>query len=169
MDPAIIISDYQNNWAAEYEHEAERIRSALGALIIEIEHIGSTSIEGMAAKPLIDMMISVQRLDDVEMLVDPLAQLNYEYVHKPKFSNRLFFRKGPWRAGTHHLHVYAKNSKEWNQQLLFRNFMQANRDQAQAYMELKRELAIRYRHDRVSYTAGKDEFIRRILSEAKLN
>ncbi|MDT9722438.1 GrpB family protein [Paenibacillus sp. ClWae2A] len=169
MDPKIVISEYKEHWALEYQSEKEKIIDALGSKIIGIEHFGSTSIKGMAAKPLIDIMLSVNELTGVETFIEPLAQIGYEYVPKLDFPTRWFFRKGLWRAGTHHLHVYQHNGVEWQQNLMFRNFMQSNLDAANEYMQLKKELSIKFSNDRVSYTEGKDKFIKSIIFEASKN
>ncbi|MFJ3387036.1 MULTISPECIES: GrpB family protein [unclassified Lysinibacillus] len=88
-----------------------------------IEHIGSTSIKGLEAKPIIDIILSVQDLDEVSNFVIPLSEIEYEYVHKPEFKDRRFFRKGLWGQGTCHLHICEINSSEWIEKLLFRDYL----------------------------------------------
>jgi GrpB-like predicted nucleotidyltransferase (UPF0157 family) len=80
---------------------------------IAIEHIGSTSIEGLGAKPILDIMVGVYDLKEVEEFIEQLEIFGYEFVFHKEIPNRRFFRKGKWRAGTHHLHFYNYESEEW--------------------------------------------------------
>jgi len=104
MDGKIIIKPYQHYWHKEFLNEKNKIVPLLHEEIIAIEHIGSTAVEGVGAKPLIDMMIGVTNLQITENWREALEGIGYEYVPK-KTPNWRFFRKGKWRAGTHHLHV----------------------------------------------------------------
>lgn len=117
MDKEIIIEPYNLNWHMEFMKEKEKFIALLKKDILEIEHIGSTSVEGLDAKPLIDMMIGVKDLNVVEHWIKPLQTIGYEYVFHKHFPQRRFFRKGKWRAGTHHLHVYAYGGQEWKNNL----------------------------------------------------
>ncbi|MEH7460027.1 GrpB family protein [Bacillus sp. JJ1127] len=160
MDKEIIIKPYDSNWHKEFVKEKEKFIALLRKDILAIEHIGSTSVEGLDAKPLIDMMIGVEDLKIVTHWIEPMRTLGYEYVLHEKFSERRFFRKGRWRAGTHHLHVYLYNSEAWNDNLLFRDFLRKNEWAREEYKKLKQELAVKYPFDRVSYTNAKAPFIR---------
>ncbi len=95
----------------------------LGDRIVGIEHIGSTSIKGLEAKPIIDIIVGVEDLDEVSSFITPLSEIDFEYVHKPEFIYRCFFRKGLWGQGTCHLHICEINSSEWIEKLLFRDYL----------------------------------------------
>ncbi|MEH7544036.1 GrpB family protein [Bacillus thuringiensis] len=167
MDQQIVIKAYQKDWVEEYIKEKEKFCSLLGQEIIAVEHIGSTAVEGLGAKPLIDMMIGVTDLQITENWIEVLSEIGYEYVPKDA-TNWSFFRKGKWRAGTHHLHIYIYNSDEWRNNILFRDFLISHEWARKEYRELKERLAITYAFDRVSYTKAKAPFIRKILELARI-
>ncbi|KMN44267.1 GrpB family protein [Bacillus cereus] len=166
MDEKIIIKPYQHHWHKEFLNEKNKITSLLNKEVITMEHIGSTAVEGLGAKPLIDMMIGVTNLQITENWTESLAEIGYEYVPK-KNSNWRFFRKGKWRAGTHHLHVYIYNSEEWKNNLLFRDFLIKHEWARKEYRGLKERLATTYPFDRVAYTNEKAPFIQKIIILAK--
>ncbi|WP_332898692.1 GrpB family protein [Haladaptatus sp. CMSO5] len=164
----IILDDYDTNWPAQFEAEATNINDAIGERIERIEHIGSTSIPGMPAKPIIDMLVGVTSLKDADACITPLEALGYEYV--PKFEdvmpNRRYFRKSEGKTRTHHLHMVETGSEFWTRHLAFRDYLREHPDVAAEYADLKRELAREHRHDIGAYTDGKDEFIRRVERDA---
>ncbi|ALL24131.1 GrpB family protein [Bacillus tropicus] len=166
MEQQIVIKPYRKDWHEEYLLEKEKFISLFGGDCIAIEHIGSTSVQGLGAKPLIDMMIGVTDLQIIVKWIDDLLKIGYEYVPK-ETPNWRFFRKGKWRAGTHHLHVYIYNSDEWKNNLLFRDFLIKHEWARKEYRELKERLAATYPFDRVSYTNAKAPFIQKILELAK--
>ncbi|MDM5155115.1 GrpB family protein [Bacillus sp. DX1.1] len=169
MDKQIIIEPYNPNWHTEFIKEKEKFIALFNNDIVAIEHIGSTSVEGLGAKPLIDMMIGVNDLKQVEQWIELLQTIGYEHVFHKNIPNRRFFRKGKWRAGTHHLHVYIYNSEEWNNNLLFRDYMKTNEWARMKYRQLKQVLAAKYPFDRVAYTNEKAPFIQQIIAIAKEN
>ena len=166
MDQKIIIKPHQKEWHEEYLKERCKLNVLLGEEMIAIEHIGSTAVEGLGAKPLVDMMIGVTDLRITDKWIEDLSKIGYEYVPK-ETSNWRFFRKGKWRAGTHHIHVYIYNSDEWRNNLLFRDFLKKHEWARKEYRELKEVLAATYPFDRVSYTNAKAPFIQNIIKLAK--
>ncbi|OTY13830.1 MULTISPECIES: GrpB family protein [Bacillus cereus group] len=166
MDGKIIIKPYQQYWHTEFLNEKNKLVPLLHEDIIAIEHIGSTAVEGLGAKPLIDMMIGVTNLQITENWREALEEIGYECVPK-KTPNWRFFRKGKWRAGTHHLHVYIYNNEEWRNNILFRDFLINHEWAREEYRVLKEMLAAAYPFDRVSYTNAKAPFICSILELAK--
>ncbi|MGN5652125.1 GrpB family protein [Bacillus sp. Brlt_9] len=166
MDQQIVIKTYEKGWHEEYVIEKEKFISLFGGDCVAIEHIGSTSVEGLGAKPLIDMMVGVTDLQIAEKWIEALIKIGYEYVPK-ETPNWHFFRKGKWRAGTHHLHVYIYNSEEWRNNILFRDFLIEHKWAQKEYRELKETLAATYPFDRPSYTSAKAPFIQKILELAK--
>ncbi|MGG4345815.1 GrpB family protein [Paenibacillus lautus] len=166
----VIVTPYNPDWKDEFEREKAKIESALKGLEIHIEHIGSTSVMGLGSKPTIDMMAGVQSLAQVdEHYIKHLDGIDYEYVFKPEFPERLFFRRGQWRAGTHHLHIYKYQGLQWNEQILFREYLMKHPDTRDQYYTLKKVLENQYKHDRVAYTNGKADFIREVIHKAKLD
>ncbi|WP_129689832.1 GrpB family protein [Gottfriedia acidiceleris] len=159
----VLIKNYDPNWELQFEEEKEKILSALPKKIIHIEHIGSTSIKGLGAKPIIDIMIGVTKLEDFEELIQPLSTFDFEYVSKPELTDRRFFRKGLWGQGTCHLHICKHKSKEWIEKLLFRDYLRENPKIAEDYLNLKKSLANEYQYDRQTYTKKKEPFIREVI------
>ncbi|QGH35669.1 GrpB family protein [Gracilibacillus salitolerans] len=161
------ICDYNPKWKEQFDTERNRIIDVLGDKIVGIEHIGSTSIKGLAAKPIIDILVGVQNLDKVDQFVNPLKEIEYEYVPKPDFKDRKFFRKGEWGKGTSHLHICEYDSSEWIEKLLFRDYLRLHPEAAQEYEVLKKSLACEYKYDRQTYTKKKEPFIKNIVEKAK--
>lgn len=166
----VIVSPYNPDWKNEFEREQDKIRLALKGLDVHIEHIGSTAIKGLGSKPTIDMMagvLSLTLVNENEQYIENLARIGYEYVFKPEFPERLFFRRGKWRAGTHHLHVYKYQGQQWNDQILFREYLKNHPDTRDQYYSLKKVLESQFKHDRVAYTSGKADFIREVIRKAR--
>ncbi|ASS69150.1 GrpB family protein [Paenibacillus sp. RUD330] len=158
--------EYDPSWQMEYESEKAHILAALAGESIRVEHIGSTSVPGLAAKPILDIAVGVEQLAVADSFIQPLAALGYEYVPKPQFPERRFFRRGQWGKGTHHLHVYEIGSKEWKDNLLFRDSLRSDSGLLRQYAELKADLASRHPDDRAAYTAHKGPFIRTVMERA---
>ncbi|USK71201.1 GrpB family protein [Peribacillus asahii] len=167
MDREITIEDHNSNWSKEFEEEKGELKKILADKVISIEHIGSTSVDGLGAKPILDIAVGVNDLEVVDNVIEPLKKIGYEFVYHKEFPERRFFRKGQWRAGTHHLHFYKFQSEHWNNQILFRNYLRNNPDALKEYNQLKVNLAEKYRFDRVSYTEAKAPFIQNVLKKAK--
>ncbi|PWW00697.1 GrpB-like predicted nucleotidyltransferase (UPF0157 family) [Paenibacillus cellulosilyticus] len=162
------IEGYNENWPLMFQEEKRQVEEIMTDKAIAIEHIGSTAVPGLSAKTVIDFMVGVKDLAEVEAFIEPLARIGYEHVVHKEFPNRRFFRKGQWRAGTHHLHVYVYGSEEWDHQLAFRDYLRDHSEAMMQYDQLKRELADKYPHDRAAYTNAKHPFITEILARVKL-
>jgi GrpB-like predicted nucleotidyltransferase (UPF0157 family) len=167
IDSPVIIVDYNSDWTKNFEQEKRELMKILNGKIISIEHIGSTSVNGLGAKPILDIAVGVNNLDDVDKFIEPLKKIGYEFRQHKEFPERRFFRKCKLRARTHHLHFYEFESEHWNNQLLFRNYLRTHPDELKSYNQLKKELAENYRFDRVSYTDAKGPFIQNVLIKAK--
>jgi GrpB-like predicted nucleotidyltransferase (UPF0157 family) len=165
--PTVQLSTYTEEWATKYQYEKNWIVNAAGNEISNVEHIGSTSIKGLKAKPIIDIMAGIDDLSRTEILIEPLSKIDFEYVPKPELTDRRFFRKGLWGKGTCHLHICEFQGKEWNEKLLFRDYLRKHPQAAEEYAQLKSELAVKYKFDRPAYTEHKEPFIRKIIQRAK--
>ncbi|BCB03685.1 GrpB family protein [Bacillus sp. KH172YL63] len=165
-NPTVQLVPYDPKWQTQYHQEKNNIVSALGRSLKGIEHIGSTSVEGMDAKPIIDIMVGVKNLGEVDSLIEPLGNIEYTYIHKPELINRRFFRKGGWRSGTCHLHICQFGGSEWHEKLLFRDYLREFPESAEQYARLKRNLATLYQFDRPRYTKEKEPFIMETLHRA---
>ncbi len=166
-NPTVQLSPYSEEWAVKFQYEKYQILNVIGGEISAVEHIGSTSVKGLTAKPIIDIMVGIDDLDRTEILIEPLSKIDFEHVPKPGLTQRRFFRKGLWGRGTCHLHVCEFQGKEWNEKLLFRDYLRNRPQAAEEYAQLKSELAVKYKFDRPAYTEHKEPFIRKIIQRAK--
>lgn len=152
----------QPAWKKLFEKEAARLRLALGNQIINIEHVGSTAIEGMDAKPIIDIIVAVESLNKARDLVQLVEALGYECKKNDNVPERIFFVKGPSSNRTHHLSFTEPTSGYWKAHIQFRDYLQTHLEAAEEYKKLKRELAEQYPEDRDAYRAEKQVFIEKI-------
>lgn len=162
----VVIADYNPDWPAMYERERRRILDAIGEWLVDIQHVGSTSVHGLAAKPVIDIMPGVRSLDDTRHIIEPLKRLGYEFVpeYVDDIPERRYFRRGHPRS--HHLHVVETTSDFWRRHLAFRDYLRAHPEAARDYETLKRRLAVQYGDDRLGYVNAKSEFILGIEEKA---
>jgi GrpB-like predicted nucleotidyltransferase (UPF0157 family) len=166
MGEKIIIVSYDPNWKILFEEEKKMIRNIVGDHIEDIRHIGSTSVEGLAAKPIIDILIGIRSLADARECVSPLGTLGYEYVpeYEKDLPMRRYFRKPVNGTRTHHIHMVELTSHFWKIHLAFRDYLAAHRKERDEYAALKRVLAEKYPDDREAYTNAKTDFINGIVS-----
>jgi GrpB-like predicted nucleotidyltransferase (UPF0157 family) len=157
---------YQPAWAELFTTEAELLRSIMGAAALRIEHIGSTALVGMDAKPIIDLLVVVEELTEAERWKPVLAAHDYEFRPDPDIPDRIFFAKGPHHRRTHHLSLAEPTSDFFGRHLLFLAYLRAHPEAFAEYRALKLELAQKFPHERVAYTEGKSEFIERVLVRA---
>lgn len=160
---------YQSAWIDHFDQEADRIQSALGDRALHIEHIGSTSIPGMAAKPIIDIMVAVQKLTLLSDLILPLDAMGYDYYPVDTVPGRMFFAKEirP-EVRTHHLNLTKKGSEFWENQLLFRDYLRENDQLASEYIQLKKDLAEYYARTNHLDREWKSAFVARVFEMAKI-
>lgn len=156
---------YNPEWATEFEREKARILNACGNKIVAVEHIGSTSVPGLAAKPIIDIAVGVKRLQDAKLLLSCLKKLDYHF-YKEFQRQRLFVAKGPDEKRTHYLHVMRYNGAKWKTDRLFRNYLRTHPKAVREYSDLKQKLAQAHPDDRQAYADGKTAFISAIIAKA---
>lgn len=155
---------YDDRWPALFESEAALLRAGLHGQVGRIEHVGSTAIVGMDAKPILDLMAEVSSLRAPALLHWSLSRYGYTLEINDEVSDRLFFVKRHEGRFTHHLSVCEAGSQFWHTHLEFRDRLRANRALADQYRALKRRLSHAHRDDRLTYTRTKAEFIRSVLS-----
>lgn len=159
----VVVVPHDPEWATMFAAEAKAIETALGEALVAIHHIGSTSIPGIFAKPVMDILLEVLSLDDLDKRTSAMIELGYEAKGEFGLMGRRYFRKDDERGvRTHQVHSYQVGSEEINRHLGFRDHMRRNADAAAAYSDLKRSLAAKFPDDADSYIAGKDAFIRNI-------
>jgi GrpB-like predicted nucleotidyltransferase (UPF0157 family) len=150
----VTVVDYDSAWSRLFAEESERIRAALGDAVVAIEHIGSTAVPGLAAKPVIDVLVGLRTIELTRKQIGAMESLGYEYLGEHGIPGRLFFRKG--RPRSHHVHAVLFGSDLWQRHLAFRDFLRAHPDESQRYGELKRSLAEEVGGNRDRYTHEKD-------------
>ena len=164
----ITIADYSPSWPAQFAAEAEILRSAF-ATRIRVEHVGSTAVPGLAAKPIIDILLGAVSLVEIERVIPRLEAAGYLYV--PVFERQLperrYFVK-PRTEGAHfHLHAVEADGTFWESNLRFRDALREQPALCEEYLGLKRRLAASFQMDRAAYTDGKASFIHEVLSGHK--
>ena len=162
----VVIVKYDPRWANMYAEERARIVDALEGLDAAVEHVGSTSVPGLLAKPTIDILVVVPDPAAGKSAVAPLTGLGYEYRGELGIPGRFYFSKA--RRRTHHVHLYPRGHPEIERLVLFRDYLRAHADAARAYAGLKRALAERFSNDREAYTEAKSGFIKSIEEKARL-
>jgi GrpB-like predicted nucleotidyltransferase (UPF0157 family) len=159
FDPAIRIVPYDPAWPALAAAELGRITQAVGDVVARVEHVGSTAVPGLDAKPIVDLQLSVDRIEPRERYVQPLERLGYMFVPAPDSPEYHFFAKPPERPRSHHLHVCAAGSKTELRHVAVRDFLRAHADEAARYAALKRQVATRHPQDRLAYIDGKGAYV----------
>jgi putative glutamine amidotransferase len=158
------IDPYDPAWPSHFETEAARIRAALGDLAVEIEHVGSTSVPGLAAKPVVDIQVSVRSMVPRIAYIDPLVRLGYRWVLDPWTDEHEYFSRDENGERVFQIHVCPTGSEWERRHLAFRDWLRDHPEDAAAYERLKRELAERHPRDLYAYIEGKTPFIREIES-----
>ena len=161
------IVPYSVEWPHLFELEAQRIQAACGDLLPVIEHIGSTAIPGMPAKPILDIMPGLRTHADGLRVIEPLQQLGYDYHGENGIPGRYYFGLRYEQRSVFHVHVFEIGAENWERHLLFRDTLRAHPEVAAEYAALKQALAVRFRDDRESYTDAKSAFIHSVVQQAR--
>ncbi|MGI6153608.1 MAG: GrpB family protein [Christensenellaceae bacterium] len=165
----VVVEEYNAVWPRCFEEEEERIRALIGKNILRISHIGSTSVPGLCAKNIIDILIEIGEESHTQKLADAMEQAGYIYLPQPENPPpHMVFLKGYTENGYEgqpcHLHV--RFAGDWDE-LYFRDYLREHSDAAREYAALKKSLQEIYRHDRDGYTAAKTDFIREAAAQGR--
>jgi len=166
MKERIVIEPFDPNWSVHYEALRTKLLMALGDVAIGIEHIGSTAIPDMPAKPIIDIDVIIESAADLPAAIARLSGIGYLYEGDLGIVGRYAF-KAPASDPAHHLYVCAKNDPELQRHLMFRNYLRKHPELARSYGELKRRAAQQAGSDRVAYADAKRFFVEGILCKAQ--
>jgi len=159
---------YQPAWAELFRQEAERLRAALGGQVVRIEHVGSTSIPGVDAKPILDIVVAVRDMADVTASEKALRSLGYIHKFENDRPGRLYFVKRlPDDRTTHHLNITQLGTECWFTHVAFRDYLREHPEAREEYRKVKLDLVEGYAADRAAYQESKGAFIERILSLAR--
>lgn len=166
MNQIIKIAEYDNNYPSIFESEKERISKSINS--IEIEHIGSTAIEGTPGKGIIDILIAIPNLNSHKEVKEKLKKLGYIYKESAGNPGRLFFSDKDLSSPDvkFHIHVVEKDSKECKEPIIFRNYLREHSRAKEAYITLKKKLALNVEGPR-DYLESKTPFVNKILKKAK--
>jgi GrpB-like predicted nucleotidyltransferase (UPF0157 family) len=153
---------YDAGWPVIYKKEANLIGVILGDELIRIHHIGSTSVPGLAAKPVIDMLAEVRSIEALDSFDQQMALQNYTTRGEYGIPGRRYYFKGTEEMHSHHLHAFQAGHPEIARHLLFRDYLRVHPDEAREYAGLKTSLAVKFTYDINSYMDGKDAFIKEL-------
>ena len=159
----VALAEPNPRWTEAFKREAARIRSGLSPTPVEIEHIGSTALPGMKAKPIVDIMVGAEDLGDAEPYFLPFSQLGYDYL-EGMVSGDYIFSKGAEQ--TYIVHLVEAGGYRWQRNLTFRDRLRSDPDLSRQYQALKQTLAEAHREDRPGYTRSKMAFINAVVGPA---
>ncbi len=161
------LHDHEKSWEENAASTVEKLKNIFGTAAVDIQHVGSTSIKGIRAKPIIDIAVSVNSYDDVYPLIPVLEKWGF-HLRQHAVENDVLFVCGDFEADTrtHHIHVVKAGSKQWQDYINFRDYLNHCPDVAKEYERIKLGLMHKCKDDRIAYTEGKEEFIKRALRDA---
>ena len=166
MPQHIFVTDYNPEWPHMYQEEEKKIRAILRENCTAVYHIGSTSVPGLAAKPILDIMPVVKSLEAADRVAAEFEKLGYEYLGEFGIKGRRYLRKGGDER-THQIHIFqADDLDNIVRHLAFRDYMRTHKKEREEYASLKKELALRFPYDIGGYCDGKEDFVRRAEAEA---
>lgn len=166
MAQHIVVVESNPEWAGMYQREARKIREILGSNCWEIHHIGSTAVEGLKAKPILDIMPVVESLERVDRCASAFEIIGYEYLGEFGIPGRRYLRKGGDER-THQIHIFQKEDRANIQRhLAVRDFLRTHEAAVQAYGALKERLALQYPYDIDGYCDGKEAFVKELEKQA---
>jgi GrpB-like predicted nucleotidyltransferase (UPF0157 family) len=167
------IVPYDPNWPEVFRDERCRLLERFPVIVRRVEHFGSTAVPGLSAKPIVDMLVEVTSLDETTAQIVPALEADgYDYLWRPTSGDDTppfyawFIKRNPAGQRTHHIHMVERDFPQW-EALLFRDYLIANPEAAQQYLNVKQRLAAQFPNDREAYTDGKGEFVRRITDIAR--
>jgi GrpB-like predicted nucleotidyltransferase (UPF0157 family) len=163
---SVIIVASDPTWATLFAQVRADLFIALGARVLGIEHIGSTAVPGLAAKPVIDVLLGVSHLEDTDDCVPILRQRGWEYpedFNKGLVGRRFFLKRNDEGIRTHHAHFVVHNGPLWAEYVGFRDKLRESHELRQRYEKLKRDLAAKFHDQRERYTASKTDFVKEVL------
>lgn len=166
MAQHIVVREYDTNYPLMFEKEKKSIIPLLKENLVEIFHIGSTAVPGLKSKPIIDIMISVNSLEEVDKKHKEFENIGYEYLGEFGIKGRRYLRKGGDER-THQIHIFHKDDKNnLVRHLAVRDYLISHEEIANEYGELKEKLALRYPYDIDGYCDGKEEFVKQLERDA---
>lgn len=172
-DDSIFLCNYDPNSPCLAEVEIRILKDLFHGQdwVLAIQHIGSTSIPGLVAKPIIDIYIGARSIQEAQQAIEPIKKLGYQFWDENPNKEKLFFVKGmpPFGTGrTHHIHIVEYKGDYWKAVILFRDYMRGHPDEILHYVAVKNDLPKKHQHDREAYTDGKTDYVGRYQRLTKL-
>lgn len=161
----VIVTPYQSSWPEAFQEEKEQLKTIFGDRLLAVHHIGSTSVPGLSAKPILDILPVVDSLDGIEAFDAAMEQIGYEAKGEFGMPGRRYYRKGGDNR-THHIHLYADGNPKIMRHVVFRDYLRQHPEEVEAYSAIKERLAHQYPEDISAYIAGKDSFVKTMEQRA---
>lgn len=162
------LAPYSDEWGVIADGIIKELNNILAEIAVDIQHIGSTAVKGMAAKPIIDIVVGVRNIKDIEKYIPRLEESGY--IKRPRdVENQELFVCGDFSQNTRtcHIHIVKYNEEAWNNYIKLRDYLISDRCKAKEYERLKKKLAERYPDNRTAYTKGKSNLIESFIEEAE--
>jgi GrpB-like predicted nucleotidyltransferase (UPF0157 family) len=159
------VTTYNKNWVLLFEEEAQKLNEIFGHEIIDIHHIGSTSVNGMKAKPIIDILPVVKDVKKIDEFNNAMISIGYEPKGENGIPERRYFQKGGDNR-THHVHIFEFGNSEIERHLAFRDYLRTHPEDAKKYGNVKEELSKQFPNDIDSYIVGKEKIVLEIERKA---
>ena len=163
---AVRIDKYNPEWKNEYLKEEENLKEALDGYDVDIQHIGSTSIVGCSAKPIIDIAIGVPNLQYGKQLIPLLQEIGWTYDGTADFGVRWFLKKCDGDIRTHFIHIEDKFDRIWQNHIIFRDYLNTHPEKVKEYSAIKEQIEKEYANNRQGYASVKDPFIEQTIKQA---
>lgn len=158
------LSEFSENWTVMYQEEAQYLKTIFGDEVIKFEHFGSTSVKGLKAKPVIDMMCIVKNIENVDLFNEKMISLGYDVAGEWGIEGRRLFRKGGENR-THHIHIYQFDNPQIERHLIFRDYLRSHPEEVERYSSFKEELAKLYENTS-EYSPAKKSFVKEMEERA---
>ena len=167
------VKKYNPEWQEEFNKERKNLKKIFGNVAISIEHVGSTSVVGLSAKPIIDIAIGVHSLEDLAKVKEKILKFSHYSIKENNAVGEILMRRGvPIKLGedkpsfvTHFIHIMEIDGRKYKETIAYRDYLRKNKEVLKEYNDLKQKLAIKSQNERKDYTKAKDEFIKSILSK----
>ena len=162
----LVVEPYSPRWPVLFESERAALNDVFAGTFCVVEHVGSTAVPELAAKPIIDIMLGTRALRDIEERIEAMRSIGYEYMpeHEKDLPERRFFAKPLVRPRLFHVHAVVFDGAFWKRHLVFRDALRADRSLAESYASLKHRLAAQFGDDRDGYTRAKGPFIAAVVA-----
>ncbi|MFB4213376.1 GrpB family protein [Shouchella sp. JSM 1781072] len=158
----VALIEYKEEWTKIFNRDKDIILQIVGNKVVDIQHVGSTAIPDISAKPIIDILVGLKNIFEADHFIPKFEEKSYEFRPHASTQDRFLYIKGGKNFRTHHIHVVQYGSNEWNRMIRFRDYLRENPKVALEYKELKEDLANRFSNNREEYTKGKENFVYQI-------